>query len=68
LLLVAYVVYPHPLVQYGVWLAIFTIWMAWFVFFGVKWVYARDNGESGTDEAGSRAELEGTRPGGEESQ
>ncbi len=39
LLVLAYVVYPRPLLQYGVWLVVFTIWMAWFVFFGVKWVY-----------------------------
>jgi len=38
-LVVAYVVYPDPIVQYGAWLAVFCIWMAWFVFFGVKWVY-----------------------------
>ncbi len=67
LLLVAYVVYPHPLVRYGVWLTIFTIWMAWFVSFGVRWVYASDDGVSGADGAGSRTELEGARPGSEES-
>jgi hypothetical protein len=39
LLVVAYVVYPDPLVQYGVWLVVFTIWMAWFVAFGVDWLY-----------------------------
>ncbi|MEF8782255.1 MAG: hypothetical protein V5A39_04575 [Haloarculaceae archaeon] len=39
LLVLAYVVYPHRILQYGVWLIIFTIWMAWFVFYGVKWVY-----------------------------
>jgi hypothetical protein len=42
LLVVAYVIHPDPILQYGVWLTIFTIWMAWFVFFGVKWVYAED--------------------------
>jgi hypothetical protein len=67
LLLVAYLVYPHPLVQYGVWLTIFTIWMAWFVSFGVRWVYANDDGEPGADGAGSRTELEGARPGSEAS-
>jgi hypothetical protein len=41
LLALAYLVYPRPLVQYGVWLTVFTIWMAWFVFFGVKWIYSR---------------------------
>jgi hypothetical protein len=39
LLLVAYVVYPDPLVQYGVWLVVFAIWMGWFVSFGVDWLY-----------------------------
>jgi len=39
LLLVGYVLYPDPILQYGVWLAIFCIWMTWFVFFGVKWIY-----------------------------
>ena len=39
LLVVAYVVYPHPILQYGVWLAVFTLWMAWFVYYGVKWLF-----------------------------
>jgi len=39
LLAVAYVLYPDPVVQYGVWLVIFSVWMAWFVSFGVRWVY-----------------------------
>lgn len=43
LLLVAYVVYPHHILQYGVWLAIFTIWMAWFVYVGVDYVYDVDS-------------------------
>jgi len=38
LLVAAYVVYPDPVLQYGVWLTVFTIWMAWFVFYGVRWV------------------------------
>jgi len=42
LLFVGYVVYPNQILQYGVWLAIFTIWMVWFVFFGTKWVYEID--------------------------
>lgn len=42
LLFVGYVVYPNRVLQYGVWLAIFTIWMAWFVFFGTKWMYRID--------------------------
>jgi len=33
-LLVAYVVAPGPIVQYGAWLTVFCIWMFWFVFFG----------------------------------
>jgi len=40
LLVLAYVIYPEPILQYGVWLAIFCLWMAWFVFFGVRWVSA----------------------------
>ncbi|WP_235853624.1 hypothetical protein [Halosimplex salinum] len=39
LLVVAYVLVPHPYVQYGAWLVIFTIWMVWFVYVGVDRVY-----------------------------
>jgi fatty acid desaturase len=39
LLVLAYVVVPHRLVQYGVWLVIFTVWMVWFVYAGVDYVY-----------------------------
>mgnify|MGYP000622157675 FL=1 len=39
LLAIAYLLVPDPIVQYGVWLAIFCIWMAWFVFYGTKWLY-----------------------------
>jgi hypothetical protein len=39
LLLVTHTVLPHPALQYGAWLAVFTIWMAWFVYYGVRWVY-----------------------------
>lgn len=42
LLLVAYVFYPHRILQYGVWLAVFTIWMAWFSYYGTKWLYDVD--------------------------
>jgi hypothetical protein len=42
LFVLAYVVVPHPVVQYGAWLAVFCIWMAWFVFFGTKWLYGAD--------------------------
>jgi hypothetical protein len=38
-LLFAYVVYPHTIVQYGAWLVVFTIWMAWFVYHGTKRIY-----------------------------
>lgn len=38
-LIVAYVVVPHTVVQYGAWLVVFTIWMAWFVYFVTKWLY-----------------------------
>lgn len=39
LLALAHLVYPHRIVQYGVWLVVFTIWMAWFVYYGTKWLY-----------------------------
>lgn len=39
LLVVAYVLAPEPTVQYAAWLTIFCVWMAWFVFFGAKWLY-----------------------------
>jgi hypothetical protein len=39
LLVLAYVVVPRPVVQYGAWLVIFSIWMAWFVAAGVQYVY-----------------------------
>ncbi|WP_225333018.1 hypothetical protein [Halomicrobium urmianum] len=39
LLAVGYVLVPRPAVQYAVWLAVFCIWMAWFVFYGTKWLY-----------------------------
>lgn len=42
LLFIAYVVYPNTIFQYGVWLTIFTIWMAWFVYYGTKWMYGFD--------------------------
>ena len=33
------VVYPNRIFQYAVWLAIFIIWMVWFVYYGTKWLY-----------------------------
>lgn len=39
LLVLGYVVYPDPVVQYGVWLSVFTVWMAWFVSYGVEWLF-----------------------------
>ena len=39
LLILGYVVYPDQIFQYFVWLLIFTIWMAWFVYYGTKWMY-----------------------------
>ena len=42
LLVLGYVVYPDRIFQYGVWLAIFIIWMMWFVYYGTKWVYTVD--------------------------
>jgi hypothetical protein len=38
LLGIASLVYPHHVLQYGVWLAVFCIWMAWFVYYGTKWL------------------------------
>jgi hypothetical protein len=42
LLVFAYVVYPNRILQYGVWLVIFTVWMVWFVYAGVEYVYGTD--------------------------
>lgn len=42
LLFVAYVLVPRPLVQYSVWLVIFTVWMAWFIYVGVDYVYGTE--------------------------
>lgn len=42
LLAIAYLVYPHPIFQYAVWLVVFTIWMAWFVYYGTRWLYGFD--------------------------
>jgi len=39
LLVVAYVVYPDPLVQFTVWTLILTVYMTWFCYFGVKWLW-----------------------------
>ena len=36
------VVLPRQLVRYGVWLVIFTVWMAWFVYVGVEHVYGTE--------------------------
>ena len=45
LLAIAYVVYPDRIVQYGAWLAVFSIWMAWFVYYGTKWLYGLEGSE-----------------------
>jgi len=29
----------NGLVRYGAWLVVFTIWMGWFVYYGVRWLY-----------------------------
>ena len=42
LLALAYLVVPSPVFQYAVWIAVFTIWMAWFVYFGTKYYYGLD--------------------------
>jgi len=49
LLLVAYVVYPDRIVQYGAWLAVFSIWMAWFVYYGTKWLYGLEPDGAGRE-------------------
>jgi hypothetical protein len=41
-LAVAYLVVPHPVVQYGAWLVVFCLWMGWFFFYGTKWLYGVD--------------------------
>jgi hypothetical protein len=48
LLAVGYVLYPDPIVQYGVWLSVFAIWMAWFVSFGVRWLYGDRQARGGS--------------------
>lgn len=40
LLVVAYVLVPTPTVRYAAWLTIFSVWMAWFVVFGARWLYS----------------------------
>ena len=45
-LVFAYVIYPNTIVQYGAWLVVFTIWMAWFVYYGTKWMYGVDGDPS----------------------
>lgn len=42
LLALAYLVFPNRVFQYAVWLTVFTIWMAWFVYYGTKWIYDVD--------------------------
>lgn len=41
ILALAYGVYPNGLLQYGAWLAVFSIWMAWFVHYGTRWLFER---------------------------
>ena len=42
-LVVGSVVLSRQLVQYAVWLVVFTIWMVWFVYVGVDYVYGTDS-------------------------
>ena len=42
LLAAAYLVVPHPIVQYGAWLVIFAVWMAWFVAVAAEWISTAD--------------------------
>ena len=39
LLVIAYVVYPEPIVKFAVWTVVLTVYMTWFCYFGVKWLY-----------------------------
>ena len=41
-LAVVYVLVPHPIVQYGAWLVVFVVWMAWFVLAGTEWLSQAD--------------------------
>ena len=45
LLVVAHLVYPQRIFQYAVWLVVFSIWMAWFVYYGTKWLYGLESAE-----------------------
>ena len=38
----AYFVVPHPLVKYGAWLLVFSVWMAWFVAAAREWISKAD--------------------------
>lgn len=42
LLAVAYLLVPHPMVKYGAWLVVFSIWMAWFVAAAREWISRAD--------------------------
>ena len=42
LLGVAYVVASDPLVRYAAWLAVFAVWMAWFVAVAREWISRAD--------------------------
>lgn len=42
LLVVAYVLLPHWSTRYGAWLAIFAIWMWWFVAVARRWIADAD--------------------------
>jgi hypothetical protein len=37
-----YVFVSDPLIRYGAWLVVFTIWMAWFVLSAVEWISNAD--------------------------
>ncbi|MGM0590781.1 MAG: hypothetical protein ACQETI_03975 [Halobacteriota archaeon] len=41
-LALAYLAVPNEVVQYGAWLVVFSIWMAWFVFTAVEWIANAD--------------------------
>ena len=42
ILATAYLLVPHPLVKYGAWLVVFSVWMAWFVAAAREWIANAD--------------------------
>lgn len=42
ILATAYLLVPHPLVKYGAWLVVFSVWMVWFVAAAREWISNAD--------------------------